>query len=169
MVAQNSYYGRSDAETFEVVLQRCDILKDRGLSLESPIEVLGERLLQHLNDFCLRSARDQKVSDCRDGFLIRSRNERDFIFFQQRHRLYHSSEVTWQWSNEMKRSMMGHLNGELILRWYRSGTQLFGVYHTPAKHSAFHIDWERAGLDEAIELFARAGKMRVDDASPAGL
>ena len=148
--------------TFEVVVQRCDILKDRSLNLNSPVEVLGRAILNHFNNFCRSSAREQTISDPRAAFLVRNRQERDFVFFQQRYRLYQAREVRWQWANEERRSLMGYVGDSLVLRWYRSGTQLFGVYRIPAEPHHFHIDWRRAGLEETIEFFTRAGIARAE-------
>jgi hypothetical protein len=142
-------------KTFEVVVQRCDILKDPKLSLNSTVEALGAAILGHFNRNCEASAKLQKIRDTRAGFLIRSRDERKFVFFQQRYRLYKPREVSWRWANSDRRSLMGSVGGSLVLRWYRSGTQLFGVYAIPEDAHKFEIDWRRAGLDETIEFFTR--------------
>ena len=142
-------------ESFEVVIQRCDILRDQSLSLDSPVEVLGERVLQRFGTFAEDSGQKQGVDDPRAGFLIRTRAERDFTFFQQRYRLYSVGEVQWRWANEYRRSLMGYVAGDLVLRWYRSGTQLFGVYRIPEGAQQFHIAWTRADLDETLAFFNR--------------
>ena len=155
----------SKGASFEVIIQRCDILKDHTLSLASPVELLGERILAHFNNFARRSATAQNVADPRAGFLLRNRAQRDFIFFQQRHRLYTSAEVTWRWANSNKNSLMGFENDRLIFRWYRSGTQLFGIYQIPLEAHIFHLDWTRANVDATIAFFIAQGVMRIEEDS----
>lgn len=148
-------------ETFEVVIQRCDILKDKSLSLDSPLTALGESILHHFNGFCQSSARAQSVDDLRAGFLIRDPIQRNFVFFQQRYHLYQPDEVEWRWANVARNSLMGYAHGTLVLRWYRSGTQLFGVYLISPTVQPFHIDWRRADLEETIAFFTREGITRI--------
>ncbi len=140
-------------DSFEVVIQRCDILRDQSLSLDSPVKVLGEHILQHFNIFAEDSSQKQDVGDPRAAFLIRNRAERDFTFFQHRYRLYSPDEVQWRWANEYRRSLIGYVAEDLVLRWYRSGTQLFGVYRIPEGAQQFHIAWTRADLDETLAFF----------------
>lgn len=60
---------------------------------------------------------------------------------------------------------MGYVGQTLVFRWYRSGTQLFGVYRIPSKAHRFQINWRRADLDETIAFFTRSGIVRVDPES----
>ncbi len=57
---------------------------------------------------------------------------------------------------------MGFVNDRLVFRWYRSGTQLFGVYQIPLDTHSFHIDWKRANLDDMITFFMHQGVMRIE-------
>lgn len=144
-------------DTFEVVIQLCDILKDKTISLASSIEVLGAHILRHFNTFFDISVKRQRVTDPRSAFLIRDRNQKNFIFFQKQYQIYQADELTWRWANDDNRSMMGFVNDKLVLRWYRSGTQLFGVYQIPFDAHVFHINWTRAGLEETINFFTNQG------------
>lgn len=56
---------------------------------------------------------------------------------------------------------MGFVNDKLVLRWYRSGTQLFGVYQILLDAHEFEINWKRANLDETIKFFASQGIARI--------
>lgn len=147
--------------TFEVVLQRCDILKDRALSLDSPTELLGERILSHFGAFAGSSYEKQGLNDPRAAFLLRDRSERKFAFFQQRYRLYDSSEVDWKWATEERKSLIGSVAGSKVLRWYRSGTQLFGIHSVPKDAHSFEIVARRADLDETVEFFSQQGIARA--------
>lgn len=149
-------------EKFEVVIQRCDIMKDASITLNNPVDMLGEHILLHFNGFYQNSVIAQQVADPRAAYLLRSSNERDFLFFQQRYRVYKPKEVSWRWANELRRSLMGYVGDNLVLRWYRSGTQLFGVYQIPQDAHEFHIDWVRADLDQTLDFFSRQGIARMD-------
>jgi len=148
----------ASAAGFEVVLQRCDILRDRNLSLSDSPEKLGDHILAHFNAFCERAIEVQQVDDPRAAFLIRNRPERRFVFFQQQYELYAPGQLTWQWANDERRSLLAFAEGRLVFRWYRSGTQLFGVYAIPADAAEFEIDWHRADLDETVEFFKRGAR-----------
>ena len=156
---------RAPGNLFEVVIQRCDILKDRALSLDSPTDLLGARILAHFNTFAQGSIDAQNIDDPRAGFLIRDRAERDFRFFQERSRLYTPGEVAWRWANTDRKSLIGFVDDRLVLRWYRSGTQLFGVYRIPLDAHSFQIDWTRANLDDLITFFTDQGVMRIAEDS----
>ena len=139
--------------SFEVVIQRCDILKDKALSIQSDVVTLGRRILQHFNRFGEESLHKQDIDDARCGFLLRNRAERDFVFFQQRYQFYSDGGVIWRWANSDQRSLLGFRDGKLVLRWYRSGTQLFGVYSIPGDANTFRLDWQRVDLDATLAFF----------------
>ena len=153
---------RTKGDTFEVVIQRCDILKNKNISLESPVEILGEHILNHFNSFFNTSIQRQEITDHRAAFLIRDSNQKYFIFFQEKYEIYKSHEISWRWSNDNNRSIMGFIDSKLVLRWYRSGTQLFGVYEIPQDAHEFQIDWKRVSLDETIAFFTRQGIARIN-------
>jgi len=153
---------KKKGDTFEVVIQRCDILKDRNISLDNPVEVLGESILSHFNRFFNTSVDRQKVTDPRVAFLIRDRSQKNFTFFQKQYELYESDKITWRWANDNNRSIMGFVHDKLVLRWYRSGTQLFGVYQIPIDAHVFQINWQRASLDETINFFTSQGIARIN-------
>lgn len=151
---------RSNVNTgssFEVVVQRCDILRNRNLTIASPVESLGNAIAHHFNQWAIGSVERQEVFDPRAGFLLRNRTETNFVFFQQRYRLYDPSEVTWRWATEQERSLMGFVADDLVFRWYRSGTQLFGVYRIPNAAYEFKISGHRADLDATLAFFASQG------------
>lgn len=149
-------------DAIEVVVQRCDILRDRTLSLATPANVLGERILNHFNDFCLMSAERQGIPDQRAGFLVRKPGDRDFAFFQHRPRIYSPAELTWQWARDRENSLVGCDGDRTVYRWYRSGTQLFGAYQIPEQSHQFRIDWKRVDLDATIAYFEQAGIAHLD-------
>lgn len=151
----------TQATDFELVLQRCDILSDRSLTVNHPVSLLGQRIVDHFNQFCLRSLHEQQITDPRAAFLIRNRAETDFVLFQQRLRLYGSEEISWRWANSEQRSLMGYAGDQLIFRWYRSGTQLFGVYPIPPDAHRFAIEWHRADLKQTVDYFQSLGVLRL--------
>ena len=153
----------SIGSAFEVVIQRCDILKDRNLTLDSPATALGVQILRRFNGSCEHSAEVQQVDDSRAGFLLRNAQERNFVFFQQRYRLYSQDEVEWRWANDERKSLMGYVTGTLVLRWYRSGTQLFGVYAIPEGAHEFTIEPRRASLEKTLAFFESQGIAPVRD------
>lgn len=156
---------KSRGDSFEVVIQRCDILKDKSISLESPVEVLGEHILRHFNIFFNTSISRQEITDPRSAFLLRDRDQKNFIFFQKQYDVHTSDELTWRWANDDNRSIMGFMNDELVLRWYRSGTQLFGVYRIPLDAHEFQINWTRASLEDTINFFISQGIAQINKES----
>lgn len=47
---------QTSSDQFEVVIQRCDILKDPKVSLEDPVEHLGQKILERFSAFVDHSA-----------------------------------------------------------------------------------------------------------------
>lgn len=139
---------------FEVVIQRCDILKDPTVSLDDPVERLGQKILERFFAFVDLSSREQSVIDPRVGFLLRDKSEKSFVFFQQAYKKYVPNNVQWRWANDGRKSIMGFVDERLTFRWYRSGTQLFGVYHVPIDAHQFVINVQRASLEQAMQFFS---------------
>ena len=142
------------SQQFEVVIQRCDILSDASVALDDPEDKLGLKILERFYTFADISATEQRVSDPRAGFLLRDKQEKNFVFFQQSYERHAPSDVKWRWANDDRKSMMGFVNGTLTFRWYRSGTQLFGVYRVPEDAHHFQIDVTRASLEDAVRFFS---------------
>lgn len=76
------------------------------------------------------------------------------MFFQQAYKTYNLADVEWRWANDEHKSIVGFVNGHLTFRWYRSGTQLFGVYGVPNDAHRFMINVQRADLETAIKFFS---------------
>ena len=145
---------QTSSNQFEVVIQRCDILKDSSVSLDDPVEKLGRKILERFLAFVDYSANRQTITDPRLGFLLRDKQERNFVFFQQAYNTYRPADIRWRWANDDHKSIMGFVGEHLTFRWYRSGTQLFGVYSVPAEAHRFVIDVQRADLEAAIKFFS---------------
>jgi hypothetical protein len=58
---------------------------------------------------------------------------------------------------------MGYAGDQLVLRWYRSGTQLFGVYRVPADAHDFALHVRRADLDATLAFFDDQGIVDIAD------
>lgn len=101
---------------FEVVIQRCDILKDPMVSLADPVERLGQKILERFSAFIHHSADRQAVIDPRLGFLLRDKSERNFVFFQQAYKTYAPGDVQWRWANDEHKSIMGFVDSQLTFR-----------------------------------------------------
>jgi hypothetical protein len=155
--------------SFEVVIQRCDILKNASLTLAATeLAALGAAILSHFKTFADLSAQVQVVDDPRAGFLIRDL-ENNFVFFQSAYRAHPEEELTWEWGSERRNSLVGRLGSKIVLRWYRSGTQLFGVYTIPDDAHVFHIDCERASMTDTLEFLEERGLTHVADATLSDL
>jgi len=148
-------------DSFEVVLQRCDILRDRGLSMQSTEAKLGAAIEERWTGFVKQSMVDQGITDARNAFLVRDRRERRFALIDVPNRATELIGLRWMWANPEKRSLLGYKGDKLIYRWYRSGTQLFGVYPVPRDAVHFDLDWTRADLDEVIAYFLSKGLTKV--------
>lgn len=150
---------------FEVVLQRCDILSNKSLSVLTAPSELGRHILAHFYRFYEDSIQKQKVEDPRTAFLLRAEvkatasTEQDykFVLFQEQFRLYSERDVVWEWANDGGKSLIGRVNGSAVLRWYRSGTQLFGVYYVPEDVCRVSIPNRRATLTQILNYLGELG------------
>ena len=155
--------------SFEVVLQRCDILSNKSLSVQTPPSELGKHILAHFYRFYEDSIQKQKVEDPRTAFLLRAEvkdqlkapapaeQEHKFVLFQEQFRLYSEQDVVWEWANDGGKSLIGRVNGRSALRWYRSGTQLFGVYYVPEDVCRVSIPNRRVTLNQMLSYLAELG------------
>ena len=149
---------RTTGSSFELVLQRCDILKDKSLNIDLPENVLGLRIIEHFSSFYFTSVKEQKIADPRSCFLLRNKEETSFTLFQQRYQLYSADQIEWKWSNPEKNSLIGTCNDKLVYRWYRSGTQLFGCYTVPNDAHIFDIRWQKLSIDDILEIISSKQK-----------
>lgn len=159
----------SAGKGFEVVLQRCDILSNKSLSVQTPPAELGKHILAHFYRFYEHSIQEQKVEDARTAFLLRAEvsyhskapaspeQEHKLVLFQEQFRLYNESDVVWGWANDGGKSLLGKVNGNSVLRWYRSGTQLFGVYYVPEDVCRVSIPSRRVTLTQMLDYMGELG------------
>lgn len=155
---------QSDSKTersyFEVVLKRSDILRDDSVrnSYETATpEELGRLILRDLQEFLDLSKEKQGVKDARIAFLLRNREETHFTLFQIPYQI--PKELTWRRGTETSRkSIIGFDKDGKVLRWYRSGTQTFGVYKIPPPSEAhsFRVTKNRTiNAEDMLELIDR--------------
>lgn len=134
------WYPRANKRHFEIVLKRSDILRDdnlRGLYEEARPEELGSLIQKDLQDFLDLSKQKQGVEEARIAFLLRNRTETQFILFQVPYQI--PQNLRWERGNQSNRkSLIGFDGNRKVLRWYRSGTQTFGVYNVPDAPSEAH-------------------------------
>ena len=155
--------------TFEVVLARAAVeskakrrrafhAKDReemiDLASAEP-DVVGAAVLRVRRDVLDYSTEQQGVTDPREGMLLRSRDNREFVYFEHALRVEADEQVEWRWSSEDRLGLQGWVNGKIAYRWYQSGGQLFGCYSVPPTSQRFKIDWRPATWDELIEFTGR--------------
>lgn len=94
---------------FEVVIQRADIFKKsqelgyKQLSIDSPPDTLGKAILKHwYMGKVQEDARRQSVVDQRICILIKSRDRKRYVYYEDALAKYSSDELTWTWTNERR-------------------------------------------------------------------
>lgn len=129
---------RSDSK-FEVVLKRCHVINKKFLWQTIDAKIIGDAVIDNLMKFYKKSTSDQKVKTGRVGIMLVNKKLLRFRVFQIKMAIYPKNDIVWEFSKYDKngvekpeiKSIIGKVNGVVVYRWYRSGTQLFGVYDIP--------------------------------------
>lgn len=152
------------AAKFELVIQRADIFKkakDLGfkkLDKNSPTNLLGRALLRHwYEEKVIKDAEHQKVKDKRVCILLKSRDRKKFMYFEESITEYKESDIEWRWTDASKTGLQGirKVDSFCIFRWYPNQKQLFERFEA-SKHSLiFKLEPKRLPASEVVSLFAQ--------------
>ncbi|MDM8527274.1 hypothetical protein QUF58_03590 [Anaerolineales bacterium HSG24] len=145
----------------EVVIQRADIFKKANqlgfdmLNINSPTTELGTALLRHWYiEKVNKDAMHQDVIDKRVCILLKSKNKRDYSYFEEELVEYIDSELKWDWTDNTKTGLQGRRQKDnvLIFRWYPNQKQFFERFTFPDNSYRFNIEPERLLSNDVVEL-----------------
>lgn len=145
--------------SFELVIQRADILKKRiqlelpNLNLESSPELLGLGILRHWNQKITTDMERQGVRSARVAVLLKSSNHRRYAFLEQELRMYAPEELLWSWTDETRTGLQARhsANGQIIFRWYPNQKQLFENFNLPPQAFRFEVQPTRLSVQGFLE------------------
>lgn len=92
--------------TFEVVIQRADVLKKRAalgfpnLTLASSPQTIGAAVLKHWQDKIAADSQAQQVRRPRVAILLKSRDHRRYALLEQDVVRYSKSTLAWSWTDK---------------------------------------------------------------------
>lgn len=143
--------------TFEIVIARASVFSG-GLSIESgdPND-FGAAIMTIRRDLLERSLSLQGVDDPREGFLLRSKDNKSYMYFEEALMVEADDEIQWQWTDERRRGLQGRVGNAVKYRWYPSGSQLFARHTVPSENHSFEIMWSKIELVDLIELLTSKG------------
>ena len=157
-VAQNSITLPCE---FEIVIQRADIFtkaEELGfgtLSTESPTEELGAALLKHWYAEKVRQdAEIQGVQEKRVAILLKSKNRKNYVYFEERLLEYGENDLKWDWTDKKKKGLQARRikDNVLVFRWYPSQKQFFERFIFPGDAYEFRIEPKRLAADDVVEI-----------------
>jgi hypothetical protein len=147
----------------EYVIQRADIYSKGvalgfrgGLTTNSPKAALGEALIEHWNRKFRADSETQNVTKPHIAILIKSRTQRRFTYVEATYPEWDGSDLEWNWNVPDRAGrehvgLVGHQDGQPVLRWHPSGAQLFEILTLPDEARTFTVDWEEQDLVEWFE------------------
>jgi hypothetical protein len=150
--------------TFEVVIQRADVIKKRtllgfpDLALENEPNELGKAVLSHWNGKIGGDMEAQGVTKPRVAILLKSRDHRRYALLEQDLRRFKADELIWSWTDATHNGLQARYQGmnSVALRWYPNQKQLFEVFTLSAECYQFEIKPERVSPEELIRLLSKA-------------
>jgi hypothetical protein len=145
-------------EKFELVLKRCDVIKRDFAWQTENAQIIGDTVIQSFADFYEKSLVDQRVSEPRIAIMLVHKKALRFRVFQMGMKMYLREEIIWEFSRLDKedkekseiKSIIGKVDGKAVYRWYRSGTQLFGIYDLPKEAITYEFRAEPRLIEMAI-------------------
>jgi hypothetical protein len=152
-----------DAQTFELVIQRADVIKKKAdlgyprLTLESSPDDIGQAVLQHWNRKIEADMRTQNVLNPRIGALVKSRNHRRYVFLEQTLHRHSANELTWRWTDETKTGLQARRNDNMtvVLRWYPNQKQLFETFTLSPQCFRFEVHPKDLTPEDFIKAILR--------------
>lgn len=145
---------------FELVIQRADIFKKRiqlglpELSIDSDPNEIGTALIRHWNSKISEDAKVQLVEDMRVCILIKAKNNRRFMYFEEALTVYNESDIEWKWTDSTRTGLQGYrkIDNFCIYRWYPNQKQFFERFKIVNDRSIFDVEPQRLDINTLIEL-----------------
>jgi hypothetical protein len=153
-----------DAETFELVIQRADVIKKKtelgfsSLTLATSPDEIGHAVLRHWNNKIEADMIIQNVTDPRIGILVKSRDHRHYAFLEQTLHRYSADELTWRWTDETKTGLQARnkTNSTVALRWYPNQKQLFETFTLSPQCFRFEVEPDDLTPEDFIRAILRS-------------
>ena len=146
---------------FEVVIQRADIFtkaKELGfgpLSTESSPEALGAALLKHwYEEKVQQDAKDQGVEERRVSILLKSKDRKSYVYFEEKLVEYRENDLAWAWTDKKRRGLQAKRikDNVLVFRWYPNQKQFFERFIFPEDAYEFCIEPKRLAAGDVVEI-----------------
>lgn len=147
-------------EEFELVIQRADIFKKSAslgfghLDMSTDPQRLGAALLEHWRRKVEADAAFQHVKDRRIFILLKSKDNRQFAFYEEDIRLYQPKEITWKWTDETKTGLQGIRNEDqmCVYRWYPNQKQFFERFKLPSRIQQIELEPIRLKKEQVVDI-----------------
>jgi hypothetical protein len=144
----------------QLVIQRADIFKKSGhlgfdkLTIDSPADILGRALLVHWQMKIETDAVSQGVSDKRICLLVKSKNRRNYYYYEDSIATYLPDDLEWRWVTPEKLGLQGvrKTDRRVIYTWYRNQTQFFESFILPEDTWGFTLQPYRLPLAETVDM-----------------
>lgn len=146
---------------FEVIIQRADIFAKAEklgfgtLSTESPTERLGAALLKHwYSEKVRQDAEIQGVKEKRVSILLKSKNRKHYVYFEEKLIEYKENDLKWDWTDENKKGLQARRikDNVLVFRWYPNQKQFFERFIFPEDAYEFGIEPQRLAADDVVAI-----------------
>jgi hypothetical protein len=135
------------ASSFELVIQRADILKKRRalgfpkLTLKSSTEELGQAILAHWNGKINGDMEKQGVDSPRVAILLKSSDHHRYALLEQDLHKFVPKDLSWSWTDETRTGLQARRKDKSVaLRWYPNQKQLFESFTLSAECYRFEVD-----------------------------
>lgn len=133
---------------FDLVLQRADIEGKYKISMTETPQSIGNEIIKLYNSLLETFMEKQHVKKPLIGFLLRSYDNKNFIYFEKDLVPFNAANVKWAWTKDTNKSLCGSVDGNIRLIWYKTGRQLFGRYRVPDDAIKFSISWIKKLFDD---------------------
>jgi hypothetical protein len=145
---------------FELVIQRADVFKKREqlgiseLSMESEPNLIGAALIRHWNSKIIEDAKVQLVEDMRVCILIKAKNNRHFVYFEEELAVYDEAAIEWRWTDSTRTGLQGYRKSDsfCVYRWYPNQKQFFERFKVANDRLGFVVEPQRMNINTLIEL-----------------
>lgn len=151
--------------SFEVVIQRADIFKKANalgfdnLTIDSPTQELGAALLKHWYEGKVdKDAKTQNVTDKRICVLLKSIDRTEYVYYEDKLRVYKNKDLIWTWTDETKTGLQARRKKDkvLVFRWYPNQKQFFERFALPKNAYSFSIDPVRLVANDVVQILLEA-------------
>ena len=101
-----------------------------------------------------QDAEIQGVQEKRVSILLKSKDRKNYVYFEEKLLEYGENDLKWDWTDKNKRGLQAKRikDNMLVFRWHPNQKQFFERFIFPEDAYEFRIEPKRLAADDVVEI-----------------